>query len=157
MFMDSEFFLDSGECRPMAKQLKHIVLSALLILASVVGATASSAAQDSNERALPTRSGQYLSDAVTLARLLGRAHAIRVKCNGRSDQFWRLYMQEMLDLEAPDQGRLRQSMARAFNDAFTAESNARQWCDDSAVAAEAQFASQGRTIAERLARYYFNR
>ena len=155
--MDSEFVLDSGECRLMAKQLKHIVLSALLTFASVVGATASSAAQDSAERPLPTRSGQYLSDAVKLARLLGRAHAIRVSCNGRSDQFWRLYMQEMLDLEAPEQGRLRQSMARAFNDAFSAESKLRQWCDDSAVAAEAQFAAEGRTIAERLAKYYFNR
>lgn len=155
--MDFEFVLDSGESRPMAKQLKHIVLSALLTIANVVGGTASSVAQDTTERPLPTRSGQYLSDAVKLSRLLGRAHAIRVACNGRSDQFWRLYMQEMLDLEAPDQGSLRQSMARAFNDSFTTEANVRKWCDDAAVAAEAQYAAQGRAIAERLARYYFNR
>ena len=134
-----------------------MALAACLSVASAVGTVPSSAAQEANERPLPTRSGQYLSDALKLSRLLGRAHAIRVKCNGRSDQFWRLYMQEMLDLEAPNQGSLRDSMARAFNDAYTAESRRRTWCDDAAVAAEAAYASEGRTLAERLARYYFNR
>jgi len=155
--MDSEHFFDSGECRPMAKQLKHMLLAALFGLAGVIGTTKSTIAQESTERPLPTRSGQYLSDTVKLARLLGRAHAIRVKCNGRSDQFWRLYMQEMLDLEAPNQGSLRDSMARSFNDAYTSESRSRSMCDEAAVAAEATFAAQGRTIAERLAMYYFNR
>ena len=134
-----------------------MVLAAFLGLASVLGLSASSFAQEANERPLPTRSGQYLSDALRLSRLLGRAHAIRVKCNGRSDQFWRLYMQEMLDLEAPNQGSFRDSMARAFNDAYTSESRMRPWCDDAAVAAEATYAAEGRELAEGLARFYFNR
>lgn len=141
----------------MAKQFKHLVLAPIFALASALAVPASSAAQEANERPLPQRSGQYLSDVVTMSRLLGRAHAIRVTCNGRDDQFWRLYMQEMLDIEAPNQGGLRQSMAGAFNDAYTSEARVRQWCDEAAVKAEAQYASQGRGIAERLAKYYFNR
>ena len=141
----------------MAKQLKHGVLAAFLGLASALGTAASSAAQDADERPLPTRSGKYLSDVLSLSRLIGRAHAIRVKCNGRQDQFWRLYMQEMLDLEAPDQGNFRSSMARAFNNSYTAEARQRNWCDQAAIAAEATYAAEGRRLAEGLARYYFNR
>ena len=141
----------------MAKQLKHVVLATCLGLASALGSAPSSTAQDANERPLPTRSGQYLSDVLSLSRLIGRAHAIRVKCNGREDQFWRLYMQEMLDLEAPNQGSLRSSMARAFNDSYTSESRRRSWCDEAAIAAEAAYATEGRRLAEGLARYYFNR
>lgn len=92
-----------------------------------------------------------------LARLLGRAHSIRVTCNGRSDQFWRVYMQEMLDLEAPTQGSFRDSMARAFNDAYSSESAFRGWCNDAAVDAEAKYAAEGRVLAEGLAKYYFKR
>ena len=66
-------------------------------------------------------------------------------------------MQEMLDLEAPDQSSFRSSMARAFNDAYTSESRRRAWCDEAAVAAEAAYAAEGRRLAEGLARYYFNR
>ncbi len=66
-------------------------------------------------------------------------------------------MQEMLELEAPNQGSFRDSMARAFNDAYTSESRIRSWCDEAAIAAEAAYASEGKALAEGLAQYYFNR
>ena len=143
----------------MAKQLKHVVLAGVFSLASAAGLMASSFAQSSsrNEAPLPARGSQYYSDAMALARILGRAHAIRVTCNGRSDQFWRLYMQEMLDLEAPNRGGLRDSMARAFNDAYSSEASRRTFCDAVTVEAEALFAADGKVLAERLARHYFNR
>lgn len=143
----------------MAKQLKHLILAGLLASGSALSFVSSSAAQEStrNEAPLPQRSGKYYSDALQLARLLGRAHAIRVTCNGRSDQFWRVYMQEMLDLEAPSQGSFRDSMARAFNDAYSSESSFRNWCNDAAIAAEANYAARGRVIAEGLAKFYFQR
>lgn len=155
--MGFEVLLDSGVSRLMAKQLKHVILAGVLLCGSAVGFVSSSAAQQSSqsEAPLPQRNGKYYSDAVQLARLLGRAHAIRVTCNGRTDQFWRLYMQEMLDLEAPSQGSFRDSMARAFNDSYAAEASVRNWCDDAAVAAEAQYAAEGKGLAEGLAKYYF--
>jgi len=110
-----------------------------------------------NEAPLPKRSGKYTSDALKLARVLGKAHSIRVTCNGRDDQFWRIYMQEMLELEAPVQGGFRDSMARAFNDAYAAEASFRNWCDADAVAAEAVYANEGKLLAEGLAQYYFKR
>lgn len=143
----------------MAKQLKHIILASAFAFASLIAGASSSFAQTSGTPAqtLPKRSGKYLSDAVELARLLGKAHAIRVTCNGRADQFWRLYMQEMMDLEAPVQGGLRDSMARAFNDAYASESALRSWCSEETVAAEAEYARQGLVIAEYMAQYYFKR
>ena len=143
----------------MAKQLKHVVLAGVFALASAAGLSPSSYGQASaeTEPPLPKRSSEYLGDALSLSRLLGRAHAIRVTCNGRTDQFWRLYMQEMLDLEAPNRGGLRDAMARAFNDAYTSESAVRSFCDEAAVTAEALYASRGRELAEGLAQHYFIR
>ena len=66
-------------------------------------------------------------------------------------------MQEMLDLEAPNRGGLRDSMARAFNDAYSSEASRRTFCDAATVEAEALFAADGKVLAERLARHYFNR
>ena len=137
----------------MTKQLKNLIFATALLCGSAVSLPPPAEAQE----ALPQRNGKYYSDAMQLARLLGRAHSVRVTCNGRSDQFWRLYMQEMLDLEAPVQGRFRDSMARAFNDAYASESARRNWCDDAAVNAEASYAAEGRVLAEGLAKYYFKR
>lgn len=142
----------------MAQQLKHVFLAAVLLLASAAVPSSSSTAQElDTEPPLPTRSGKYLSDALQVARVLGRAHSIRVTCNGRDDQFWRTYMQEMLDLEAPVRGAFRDSMARTFNDAFESESAFHSYCNEDAVAAEAKYAQEGRVIAEKLAQYYFKR
>jgi len=107
------------------------------------------------EDGLPRRNQAYLRDLVKLATVLGRAHAVRVTCNGRSDQYWRNHMRDLLDLEAPDRGGLRTSMARAFNDSYSAEQSVRLTCDPATVAAEATFASQGRALSEALAAHYF--
>jgi len=63
----------------------------------------------------------------------------------------------MLDIEAPNQGSFRDSMARAFNDGFAAESKIQSWCSAEAVAAEAKYAAEGKEIAARLAQFYFKR
>ena len=89
-------------------------------------------------------------DVVALASTLGSAHAIRVLCNGRNDQYWRSYMQELLGLEAPYQGRLRSSMVDAFNSAYSAEAARRNSCDAGAVSAEKVYASTGERLANSL-------
>lgn len=98
-----------------------------------------------------TRSQNYLRDVISLASTLGSAHAIRLLCNGRDDQYWRVYMQELLGVEAPYQSRLRSSMVDAFNSAFQQESRRRSQCDESAVSAEKVYASTGQRLANSLA------
>ena len=98
-----------------------------------------------------TRNQDYLRDVISLASTLGSAHAIRLLCNGRDDQYWRVYMQELLGLEAPYQSRLRSSMVDAFNSAFQQESQRRRQCDASAVSAEKVYASTGQRLANELA------
>lgn len=98
-----------------------------------------------------TRTQDYISDVIELSSTLGSAHAIRLLCNGRDDQYWRLYMQELLGVEAPYQSRLRSSMVSAFNNAYSAESSRRSSCDDGAVSAEKIYANTGQALAIRLA------
>ncbi len=96
------------------------------------------------------RSQDYLRDVVALASTLGSAHALRVLCNGRNDQYWRSYMQELLGLEAPYQGRLRSSMVDAFNSAYSVEAARRNSCDQGAISAEKVYASTGERLANAL-------
>ncbi|WP_084422070.1 TIGR02301 family protein [Henriciella litoralis] len=98
-----------------------------------------------------TRSQDYLRDVIALSSTLGSAHAIRLTCNGRDDQYWRSYMQELLGIEAPYRSRLRTSMVDAFNSAFSAESSRRSSCDEGAVSAEKVYASTGERLANSLA------
>lgn len=114
-------------------------LVALLILLH----TASASAQ--------VRSQDYIRDLVELAGILGGAHAIRVACNGRGDQYWRERMSGLLTLEAPEESPLRRSMVDAFNRTYSFESERRLVCDSAARDGEAAYAAQGRIIADRIA------
>ena len=98
-----------------------------------------------------TRSQAYLRDVVSLASTLGGAHAIRLICNGRDDQYWRVYMQELLSHEAPYQSRLRTQMVDAFNRGYQSESARRSQCDQGAVEMEKVYATQGQRLAHGLA------
>ncbi|OYW85055.1 MAG: TIGR02301 family protein [Hyphomonas sp. 32-62-5] len=104
---------------------------------------------------LPARGPDYFRDAADLAGILGSAHAIRVRCNGRDDQYWRRYMTDMLAYEAPEPGELRASLVREFNDRFSDVSRDYLVCDTDAVAAESRYAERGQEIATRLATHYF--
>lgn len=97
------------------------------------------------------RSQDYLRDVIDLASTLGAAHAIRLLCNGRDDQYWRVYMQELLAVEAPFQSRLRTSMVDAFNSGYRSENQRHRVCDEVAVAAEKTYAQTGQQLANTLA------
>ena len=96
------------------------------------------------------RSQDYFRDVTALAEVLGKAHAIRVVCNGRNDQYWRSYMLRLLELEAPYQGGLRRSMVNGFNAGFSWGSDLHPDCDGSAVNAEKAYAREGRDLSARL-------
>jgi uncharacterized protein (TIGR02301 family) len=136
---------NAGKSLFMNKARFHIVLLSALM---VCGASAA-------EPALPMRGPDYFRDASDLASALGSAHAIRVRCNGREDQYWRQYMSDMLSYEAPDRGNLRSSLVEQFNNAFQDVSRTYLKCDNRAVEAEARFAREGQEIAERMAMHYF--
>ena len=118
----------------LQKMLSVLAVSALLLPASA-----------------QVRTQEYLRDLVQLSNVLGGAHAIRVACNGRNDQYWRGHMMNLLNLEAPDRSQLRSSMVDAFNRAYQVESARHPTCDSDAVAAEAAYSTQGREISDRLA------
>jgi len=135
----------AGECPRMKKTCFHALMLSLAL------ASGTSAA----EGGLPARGPDYFRDAADLARVLGSAHAIRVRCNGRDDQYWRRYMADMLAYEAPEPGSLRASLVRAFNDAYSDVSDEFRICNSIAITAEARYAASGQEIATRLATHYF--
>lgn len=104
---------------------------------------------------VPVRTPDYFRDAASLARILGECHAVRYTCNGVDDQYWRVRMKDLLDLEAPAAGGFRSSLVNAFNNGFQSARARYPYCDEAAVEAEAAFAADGQVIAERLARHYF--
>lgn len=104
---------------------------------------------------MPIRGPEYFRNAADLASTLGSAHAIRVRCNGRNDQYWRTYMRGLLDYEAPDRGNLRSSLVARFNNAYTDVSARHLVCDQRAIDAEARFAADGQALSTRLATHYF--
>jgi len=133
-----------------------------MFVALILGGTllahlpAPSFAQSQTDRQdLPTRDQGYFRDLVSLSETIGSAHAVRVRCNGVDDQYWRAYMVQILGLEAPLQGRLRAQMVAGFNRGFENENSNRRGCDASSNEREAQYAIQGRQLSESLAAYYF--
>ncbi len=90
-----------------------------------------------------------------LSEVIGAAHAIRVLCRGQDDQHWRGFMVEMLELEAPENGSLRQSMVTAFNEAYTTRLRDLRQCDTAAQEAEESLALLGQVMAEELTKYHF--
>ena len=104
---------------------------------------------------LPQRDQTYLGNLVSLSEVIGSAHAVRVRCNGVTDQYWRAYMVQILGLEAPDRSALRTSMVSGFNRGFERENRSGRSCDAKANADEAKYAARGRALSEQLASYYF--
>jgi len=125
-----------------------------LMLASHM-ALPSHAQSNSDRQDLPTRDQGYLRDLISLAETIGSAHAVRVRCNGVDDQYWRAYMVQTLGLEAPLQGNLRRQMVAGFNRGFQQENSVRIGCDATSNEREARYAITGRQIAEGLASFYF--
>ena len=143
--------LKARESSLMNKQIVHwLALPVFMVLALMPAPAAHGQYQAEGEFA-DTRSQDYLRDVISLASTLGSAHAIRLVCNGRDDQYWRSYMQELLGLEAPYRGSLRSSMVDAFNSAYSAESARRTVCDAGAVSAEKMYASTGQRLSNALA------
>lgn len=129
----------------MHKKFSHLRALRLALLSLIVVLPALTAHGQSN-----VRSQDYFRDVTALAEVLGKAHAVRVVCNGRNDQYWRSYMLRLLELEAPYQGGLRRSMVNGFNAGFSWGSSLHSTCDGAAANAEKAYAAEGRDLSARL-------
>lgn len=127
-------------------------MAALLALSNPWGLNGA-LAQDA--ASMPSRSQDYLRDAITLAGILGAAHGARYVCHGEGDQYWRQHMMDLLSLEAPERGALRESMVRAFNNSFTRVRDRYRRCTDDVMAQETAHAAEGRDLANKMAASYF--
>lgn len=101
--------------------------------------------------AAPT--GPSMQTLVDLAATLGEAHAIRTLCNGDGDQTWRVYMQNLMELEAPS-GARKSQLTSAFNRGYRSQSSRRNACTPELREVEAEIAQRGLALAESAARSY---
>ncbi len=95
-------------------------------------------------------SDTFETKLITLAGTLGKTHAIQVLCKGRSDQYWRDQMSEILKLEAPKDGPLRRKLIGEFNTAYTGQEAQSKQCDAAARQTFQVLIEDGRILAETL-------
>ncbi|AZU04655.1 hypothetical protein X907_2134 [Glycocaulis alkaliphilus] len=101
--------------------------------------------------------GSAQSDATypleQLAGVLGELHALAFLCQGSGAQAWRRRMEEMLNLEAPDNAR-RQRMIARFNEGFRQHQQRRTRCGAESEMEAQRLALQGQALSETLRRNY---
>lgn len=83
-----------------------------------------------------------------LAFSLGRSHALRQACEGAGDQYWRLRMNRMAEVEVADLARLDVR----FNDGYQSARLQFPKCTVQSRAAERAAATHGKALASLLAR-----
>ena len=121
---------------------------AIAIIASLFASLTPSAAFAQSDDNL------HLTEKRDLANVLGRVHYVRTLCNGKSDQYWRNFMRDFLDLEATDSTR-RSLFVKAFNYGYRFQSDQMErGCTTDTQIVEARLAKEGRVLAETIARGY---
>ncbi len=129
----------------MTRHAAPALLAPVLLAAALL--TAPAAAQETGSR------GPSLQTLTDLAAALGEAHAVRTLCNGDGDQTWRVYMQNLLDLEAPG-GARKSQLTAAFNRGYRVQNGRGQSCTADMRNIEADIARRGRILAESAAGSY---
>jgi uncharacterized protein (TIGR02301 family) len=87
---------------------------------------------------------------VELAYVLGESHALRQACRGPNDQYWRNRMNQLIDVEASDQG-LQARLANSFNTGYGAGRARFPSCSPALKAEQAQLGERGQALAQQLA------
>jgi len=121
---------------PVAERAAAVAAAASLALAAFGGAAA--------ERTPGQR--QTLTD---LAYTLGESHALRQACQGEGDQYWRARMQQLMELEEPDQA-FASRLAGAFNSGYAQAQASFPACGARSRAAAMRAAAKGRRLASGL-------
>ncbi len=85
-----------------------------------------------------------------MAKNLGQLHYLRTLCFGTSDQKWRNYASDMMQLEAGADSARRKNLVRAFNTGFYQEKDRHLTCSEAVSVDAAALAENGRHIASML-------
>jgi uncharacterized protein (TIGR02301 family) len=131
-------------------------LAAMLVILSTAGALATAGAPAGAQEIAPVApgaTGPSLQTLLELSSTLGEAHAIRTLCNGDGDQTWRVYMQNLMELEAPS-GPRKSQLTSAFNRGYRAQSSRRGTCTAEMRQVEAEIAQRGLALSEAAASSY---
>lgn len=109
-----------------------------------------STGQAAMPQTLNSRSADANESLVRLSVVLGRIHALQVLCNGRTDQFWRDQMSQLLTLEAPDDGPVRRTLIESFNTSYSVQESETPQCDGKARSVFNTLAEEGQSLSETL-------
>ena len=117
---------------------------ALLLTATPVLAQPRPQAQGEQQ---PTRGEDwYRGQLVELSEVLGGAHYLRILCEGRDDQRWRIYMRGVIDREPQYNGLL----VDGFNRGYRNEEARFPVCDTTTQQMEAELRARGLRVAQAL-------
>lgn len=93
---------------------------------------------------------QLNSIVEAMALNLGQLHYLRTLCFGQTDQKWRSYASEMINVESPDDGARRKNLIQAFNKGYYLEEERHKSCSQSVSLDVAALAENGRQLASML-------
>lgn len=85
-----------------------------------------------------------------MAKNLGQLHYLRTLCFGTTDQKWRNYASDMMQIEAGADSARRKNLVRAFNTGYYQEKDRHITCSESVSVDAAALAENGRHIASML-------
>lgn len=85
-----------------------------------------------------------------LSKNLGQLHYLRTLCFGSDDQKWRVFAQDMMNIENKNNSADKSRLVRAFNAGYYQEEGRHTKCDRSVSVDVAALAENGRHIASML-------
>ena len=85
-----------------------------------------------------------------MSKNLGQLHYLRTLCFGTSDQKWRNYASELMQLEAGPDSAQRKNLVRAFNAGYYQEKERHITCSEAVSVDAAALAENGRHLASML-------
>lgn len=93
---------------------------------------------------------QLNSIVEAMAMNLGQLHYLRTLCFTETDQKWRNYASQMINVESPDDGSRRKNLIQAFNKGFYLEQERHRACSEAVTLDVAALAENGRNLAGML-------
>ena len=88
--------------------------------------------------------------AEAMSMNLGQLHYLRSLCFGETDQKWRSYAGQLIDLEAAEDSGRRENLIQAFNKGYYLEKERHNACSEALLNDVAALAENGRLLAGML-------
>lgn len=131
-----------------------IVMILLLPLTATAQSADSQKAREEAELRVEAEMVQMNSIVEAMAKNLGQLHYLRTLCFGNTDQKWRNYASQMMDVEAANDSFRRKNLIQAFNTGFYLEKDRHTACSQSVSLDVAALAENGRNLATMLGDSY---